>query len=126
MNNRGQSLILFVLLVPVILLIMLMVYDIGAMVLLKNELDDINYLALDYGIDHLDDDNIDSELKELIIKNKKDINININIDNEKIYIVLSDKISNKLSLINKLDTFLIKSSYVGYMEDGKKVIKKDK
>jgi len=105
---------------------MLMVYDIGAMVLLKNELDDINYLALDYGIDHLDDDNIDSELKELIIKNKKDINININIDNEKIYIVLSDKISNKLSLINKLDTFLIKSSYVGYMEDGKKVIKKDK
>jgi len=124
MNNKGQSLILFVLLVPLIFLIILMVYDIGSIALLKNELDDINYLTLDYGIDHLDDENINSKLEEIIIKNKKVIDISINVDDEKIYIVLSDKINNKLSLINKLDAFLVKSSYVGYLEDGKKIIKR--
>lgn len=126
MNNKGQSLILFVLLVPVLFLVILMVYDIGTMVLLKNELDNINYLALDYGIDRIDDAFLNDKLKALIIKNKMDVNVDINIAENKIYIVLSDRIDNKLSLINKFDVFLVKSSYVGYMEGDKKVIKKNK
>ena len=126
MNNKGQSLILFVLLVPVIFLVLMMVYDIGSMVLLKNELNDINYMVIDYGIEHIGEENIEITLNELIVKNKNDVNVNIKIQEDKLYIDIIGKIDNKLSLFNKIDTFLVKSSYVGYMLDEKKIIKKNK
>ena len=124
MNSRGQSLILFVLLVPVMFLILMMVYDIGSMALLKNELDDINYMVLDYGLDHLSEEGIDSKLEKIIVKNKQDINASVSIVEDKIYVILDDNINNKLSIINKITS--VKSSYIGYMEDDKKVIKKNK
>ena len=126
MNNKGQSLVLFVLLIPVVFLVLLMVYDIGSMVLLKNELNDINYMAVDYGIEHMDEENIDMVLSTLILKNKSDVSINIDVLDNKLYIDISDNIDNKLSLFSKLDVFLVKSSYVGYMDEGKKIIKKNK
>ena len=126
MNNKGQSLILFVLLIPIIFLILLMVYDIGSMVLLKDELNDINYMAMDYGVSHMEDENIDTTLTDLIIKNKHDASVKIEIIDSKLYIDISDNIDNKLSLFNKLDTFSVKSSYVGYMEENEKVIRKNK
>lgn len=126
MNSKGQSLVLFVLIIPIVLLLVLAVYDIGSMVLLKNELNDINRLVLYYGIDYVDDEDIYDKLTELISKNKSNIDgIDISVDDNKIYIVLEDRIDNKLSLINKIDVFKVKSSYVGYMEDGRKVIRKE-
>ena len=127
MNNRGQSLISFVLIVPIIMMILFMVYDIGAMVLLRERLDNINYVAIDYGLDKLDDLELNSKLDEMIKKNKDDIDIiNISISDGKIKIILEDKIDNKLSLINKFKVFNIKSSYIGYMENDKKIIRKDR
>ena len=127
MNNKGQSLISFVLIVPIILLILFMVYDIGNMVLLKGQLDNINYLVIDYGLDNLDDVDLNNKLTEMINKNKDDIDkIEININDGEIKILLEDKIENKLSLINKFDVLDIKSNYVGYIQDNKKIIRKDK
>lgn len=126
MNNKGQSLILFVLLIPVIFLILMMIYDIGSMVLLKNELNDINYMVMDYGVRHMEDENIVDTLHDLVIKNKHDANVTIQIDDNKLYVDINDNINNRLSLFNKMNTFLVKSSYVGYMEDDKKIIKKNK
>ena len=126
MNNKGQSLVLFVILIPIIFMVLWMVYDIGSMAVLKNELDDINYMAIDYGLNHLDDTSITTKVEELINKNKPDINIVVNLVDDKIYIVLSGHINNKLSLFNKGNAFLVKSSYVGYMEDDKGIIKKNR
>ena len=123
MNNRGQSLVTFVLIIPIILLILFMVYDIGNMVSLKIELDNINYIAMDYGVDKINTDNIRDKLKEIINKNKKDIdNISITIENDKLNIVLEDKLDNNISIIKNI--FTAKSSYTGYMEDNKKRITK--
>ena len=41
MNNKGQSLVLFVVVLPITLMILVLVYDVGRMSLLKNEL---NYI----------------------------------------------------------------------------------
>ena len=123
MNNKGQSLVSFILLIPIILLILFMVYDIGNMVLLKIELNNINYLVIDYGLDKINDSDIDNKLKEMINKNKNDIdNIEINIANDKINITLEDKLNNSVSLIKNV--VKIKSSYVGSIENGKKKIMK--
>ena len=127
MNNKGQSLISFVLIVPIILLILFMVYDIGNMVLLKEQLNNINYLVIDYGLDKIDSVDLSNELTEMINKHKEDIDkIEININDGKIKIFLEDKIENRLSLINKFDVLDIKSNYIGYIQDGKKIIRKDK
>ena len=127
MNSRGQSLISFVLVIPIILMILFMVYDIGSMILLSEKLDNINYMVIDYGLDKLNDNELDSKLNEMIKKNKDDINIiNISISEGRIKIILEDRLNNKLSLINKFKAFNVKSSYIGYMEEDKKIIRKDK
>ena len=71
MNNRGQSLIAFVLIIPIIIFLIFMVYDIGRMVLLKEELDNINYLTIDYGLEQIESDNLELKLHDMLIKKKK-------------------------------------------------------
>ena len=123
MNNRGQSLALLIMIFPIVFLLLTAVYDIGNMTLTKNELDSINYLAIEYGLDHLEDEDINDKINKLIIKNKKDIIINkIEITENNINIVLEDKIKT----ITKINILKIKSSYTGYIEDDKKIIEKDK
>lgn len=126
MNSRGQSLISFVLIIPIILMILFMVYDIGNMVLLREKLDNINYITIDYGLDKLEDNDLANKINEMIKKNKDDIDIiNIGISDGKIRIVLEDRLDNKLSLINKFKFFNVKSSYIGYIENDKKIIRRD-
>ena len=126
MNSRGQSLISFVLIIPIILMILFMVYDIGNMVLLREKLDNINYIVIDYGLDKLEDNDLANKINEMIKKNKDDIDIiNIGISDGKIRIVLEDRLDNKLSLINKFKAFNVKSSYIGYIENDKKIIRRD-
>lgn len=123
MNNKGQSLVLFVLLIPLILLILFMVYNIGQMTLLRHELDNINVIAINFAIDKIDDEFVINNTRELILKNKDDIdNIEINIDNNKIYISLEDNVSQNISLFKNI--FLVKSSYVGYVDNDKRIIER--
>ena len=126
MNSKGQSLISFVLIIPIILMILFMVYDIGNMVLLREKLDNINYITIDYGLDKLEDNDLANKINEMIKKNKDDIDIiNISISDGKINIILEDRLDNKLSLINKFKIFNVKSSYIGYIENDKKIIRRD-
>lgn len=134
LNNRGQSLILFVIVLPVLLLILVLVIDIGRVISLKQELNNISEIVLDYGIDYLNNDvdnNVDSissienKLIEIIELNKDDIDeIDVRIDNNKINILLSDSVDGIFSSILDIDIFNIKSSYVGYMDNNKKRIER--
>ena len=124
MNNRGQSLVTFVLVLPILLLILLALYDIGNMVILKNELRNVSYIALDYGINNIDNPNMIEDMKALILKNKSDID-DVNVikdEDDKIHISFSDSVNTKISFSN---IFKIKVSYVGYIDDDKKVIERD-
>lgn len=125
MNNKGQSLVLFVILIPILFMILFMVYEVGRMALLKHELNDINYLVIDCVLDKTTNENNTDDIKELINKNKSDIdNIEVKIEDEKIYVTLEDSISTKVSLIKSSQIFKVKSSYVGYMKEDKKAIER--
>lgn len=125
MNNKGQSLVLFVILIPILFMILFMVYEVGRMALLKHELNDINYLVIDCVLDETTHENNTDDIKELINKNKNDIdNIEVKIEDEKIYVTLEDSISTKVSLIKSSQIFKVKSSYVGYMKEDKKAIER--
>ena len=124
MNNKGQSLVTFVLMLPIIILIVLVLYDIGNMVILKNELRNISYIALDYGITKFDSDSVVEDMEALILKNKSDIDhvFVTRTDDGKIHVSLYDSINTKISFSN---VFKIRLSYVGYTENDKKIIERD-
>lgn len=125
LNNKGQSLILFVLFIPILLLVMVLVIDISKCINLKTELDNIINIVLDYGLDNLDNENLKDDLENLIKLNKNDIDsIKIKIEDKKIYIWLEE--SNEEIFLGLVDISIIslKSSYVGYIENDEKRIER--
>ena len=125
MNNKGQSLVLFVVIIPIILLVIMAIVDIGKISLLKSSLDDINYMVIEYGLDNLDNPELTKKLEDTIKKNKSDIdNIEVNINNDKINIILIDDVD--LVLLKNSNIFSVKSNYIGYIKNDKKIIERNK
>ena len=125
LNNKGQSLVLFIVVLPVLLLILVLVIDIGRIIVLKQELDNINKIVLDYGLDNLDNENLNEEMIKLIKLNNDEIkDININLDENKIYLKISMDTDGMLSGLVNISMFDINSYYVGYIEDNNKRIER--
>lgn len=119
MNNKGQSLTAFILIIPIILLVLGLVVDIGLMGIEKRNLSNTLEDVIEYGLKNKDE----NKIKELLYKNIKEEDINkLNIkidDNITIDIeVKYDGIFNKI--IDSIDL-----KYVGYIENNKiKIIKR--
>ena len=125
LNNKGQSLILFVIVLPILLLVLILVLDLGKVIIKKNELNNINDIVMDFGLSNLDSDNLEEELVDLIMLNKDDIdNIDVNIVDDKIYITLNDKVNCVFASIVDISIFDINLSYVGYIDGDVKRIER--
>lgn len=125
LNNKGQSLILFIVILPILLLILVLVIDVGRIIVLKQELDNINKIVLDYGLDNIDMDDLNNKMVELVKLNNNEIDdININLEEDKLYIELNMDTGGMLSGLVDISIFDIKSSYVGYIKDDKKIIER--
>lgn len=127
LNNKGQSLVMFVMILPILLMIIMMVIDIGKMVQRREELDSVNYILVDYGLDNIEINNLEDKLKEILDKNDKSIDIvKINIDKEslEVEVILRDEVDLLILKDNKL--FRVKSDYVGSVVDNKKIIERNK
>lgn len=125
LNNKGQSLVMFVVILPVIIMILMMVVDIGKMVNLKSELDNINYIAISYGLDNISDDDIQDKIRKLIYKNKLGIDeVKIEIDNGEVDITLVDVVD--LTLLKESNILRVRSSYRGIISDEKKIIERNR
>lgn len=127
LNNKGQSLVMFVMILPILLMIIMMVIDIGKMVQRREELDSINYILVDYGLDNIEINNLEDKLREILDKNDKSIDIvKINIDKEslEVEVILRDEVDLLILKDNKL--FRVKSDYIGRVVDNKKIIERNK
>ena len=121
LNNKGQSLVLFILILPILLLVSILVFEIGNVYTSKSELDDINYLVIDYGLDHITETNLEEKLIELIKLNSNDLfYIGVNVEDSKINVTTKRKVKGILS--KSFDIFEVVSNYEGYMENEDKVI----
>ena len=119
MNNKGQTLVLFVLILPIIVFIMLLVIDVSNMFITKQELNNINKIVLNYGLDIIEEENIDRKLEELINKNVLNNEHTIRIDNGIIEVEIKKNIQ---GIVTKKKIYEVKSTYKGYIEEDKKVI----
>ena len=121
MNKKGQTLVIFVLILPVIILAIYTLINKGNMYYQKRILDNTIKSALNYGLDNIEDEQIESKIKNYIEKNIESENqIKIN---DKIITITStikiDKLSQKIGFEN------ITVTYTGYKENNKNILIKE-
>ena len=61
MNNKGQTLVLFLFIIPVILLIFMAFYQFGVMQLEKRQMLDALTSTIEYGLDYQENPKIEEE-----------------------------------------------------------------
>ena len=124
LNNKGQSLVLFVLIIPILLGIMVLVMDVGNVIYYKQDIDNINRLVIDYGLSHMDEENVLTDMKELAKLNNKDLSIEIVFNDMEFYVSSSYYVNGIFSSIFKMKGFNVKSKFKGYKEIDKNIIEK--
>ena len=93
LNNKGQSLVLFILLIPVMVLVMVLVIDMGNLYCEKKEIDSIGYLVCDYGISNYYDDNILNDMVKLANLNDDKLSkISVDIENNVVDVIIYKKV----------------------------------
>lgn len=114
-DNKGQTLVFFVILLPIILFILIFVIELSNMNYQKNKLDNLAYTLVSYKLDNVSNENI----YKLMYENDKNVKgtiLGTSIELKKKYKPLFIKILK--------DDEYIKIKYKGYIENNKKVIKK--
>ena len=121
MNNRGQTLVLFILLLPIFLLILILVIDVSNIALCNIKLKNISKIATNYGLDNILEFDSNS-IYDIINKNDKDIDASVSLDNGIINLQVS---KNVIGIINRGKVYKVIVCYQGYLELDKKVIRGD-
>jgi len=127
MNNRGQTLIVFILLLPLIGLLLAFVINEGYVYIAKRALASDVKEAINYRFKLEEDDEvIYDKIQNYIYKNVDNISfLDIKIGNDYIKIITSINVKAELPMIIKRNSFLITVAYEGYISDDKVVIIKE-
>ena len=123
MNRKGQSLVLFVLLFPILLGIMALVIDVGNALVLKNHTDQV----IEMSVDLVMDDKISiNDMEQLLKMNLDGQDIKVVIDGDNIHVESSTYLDGIFSKLFDFHGFKIKSEYLGVVsKDNKTVLEKE-
>lgn len=126
-NNRGQVLIVFILLLPVFLMLSGLIIDTGYLYIEKRNMDNNVKDALKYGLNHLDIETsiLKNKIKRQIQNNIEDTSLlQINIDNSIIEIKTNKTRKSIFTVIFSKYEYEISAHYRGYLNNEKIVIRK--
>ena len=126
LNNKGQSLVIFIVMIPIFILLIILVYDIGNLAYEKQELDNINKIVIEYGLDNYNKLDVVDNMNSLAKNNNKEANYNIKYLDNEFYNESKYYIKSIFTKIINTDGYLAKSSYKGYINKDKYIIKKIK
>ena len=121
MNNRGQTLVLFVLLFPIFILILILIIDVANVALCNIKLKNISNIAIDYGLDNIETVNSDY-IEDIVNKNDNNIDSYFDIENGILKLRVSKNVT---GVINRGKIYKVIVCYEGYFEDDKKIIRSD-
>ena len=122
MNNKGQSLIAFILILPVIFVFITGLWEIANISYINSKIDEEIKSTLKYGLKHIEEDNIKEKIQTLLDKNiegQKEITIEEN----KILIKINYKYESFYSKLLKIKE--IDETYIGKKENDKIIIEKE-
>ena len=120
MNNKGQALVIFVIILPILLMVFTLIIDFGFLYIEKRNISNNVYDSVEYYLENIDDEDVLNKTKELLNKNIKDMKIDIKETDEYIKINVSKKRKSLYSIITH-DTN-INITYKGIKEN-KEIIK---
>lgn len=126
MNNKGQTLVIFVLIIPIILIVFSIVIDLGFLSIQKRHLSNSIKDGIKYGLRNIDNTNIKNEIEELLYQNidKDDIKkIVIDIKDNYIKIDVLARTNSLFGFINLIQNDIY-IPYVGHDINDKVVITK--
>ena len=126
LNNKGQSLAIFVIFVPVFIMMGTYVVDVSFAKYNERRLDNLNKQVINYGLKHIDEEPYDN-MVDLIYQNDSDIDfyeININNETKEISVTLSKSTKGFFGSIVGKEIYNEKSSLKGYIKDDKKILEK--
>ena len=126
LNNKGQSLAIFVIFVPVFIMMGTYVVDVSFAKYNERRLDNLNKQVINYGLKHIDEEPYDN-MVDLIYQNDSDIDfyeININNETKEISVTLSKSTKGFFGSIVGKEIYNEKSSLKGYIKDDKKIIER--
>ena len=116
MNNKGQVLVIFVILLPIFLIILALVIDLGLLSIEKRKINNNTYDAVEYYLESNDREKTIKLLKD----NLNDIEINISNNDEYIEINVVKEYKSLYTIISNDQEISI--TYKG-MKDSKEIIK---
>ena len=125
MNNKGQVLVAFILMIPIILLLTICIVDIGLESIEARRIDNTVRNSVKYGINNLDKKNVEATMKSLIMDNLKNVDdtiINVDVDNNYVKASVIVKYKGLINITNKT----IKSSYYANVNNEKIEINKER
>lgn len=119
MNNKGQVLVIFVIIIPVILLLLTLVVDLGLISIEKRKIDNNTKSATEYYLNNIDDEDVKEKTKVLLNDNLDDIQIIINDNKNNVEITVTKTYK---CVFGKILENEIKIKYIGN-KSTKKIIK---
>ncbi len=126
LGNKGQSLAIFVIFIPVFIMIGTLVVDVAFAKYNARKLDNITMEVIRYGLKHFDEEPYNN-MVDLIYQNDSDIDsykIDFNEEKNTINVNISKATKGFFGSIVGKDIYSLKSSYMGYLEDDKIIIEK--
>lgn len=118
-NNKGQVLIMFVIMLPIFLLILSLVVDLGLFRIANRKVSNNTYDAVEYYLGNIDDVDIKNKTIRLLESNLDDIDIKIIDNQENVEITVLMKYNGLYDIIYE-DNIIV--TYKGIKEN-KKIIK---
>ena len=123
MTNKGQSLVIFVLLMPIIFILITLTWELGNLSFTQAKYESEIKNIIKYGINNLEDPDIKSKLNNLLEANL-DGEKTLSIENNTIRINVKAEYKTIYRMIFK-DRFDLDITYFGYKENEKVIIKKE-
>jgi Flp pilus assembly protein TadG len=126
-DNKGQVLVAFILLIPVFLMLLALIVDVGFLYVEKRKTDNVIKDTINYGLDNLNlqEGTLQTKLTKLINSNLDDVQrLNIQIDTNSIEINITRNKQSIFSNVYKDASYKIVSDYVGNITDLVKDIRK--
>lgn len=117
MNNKGQTLVVFIIFIPVIILLMAFIVDTSLMYIAKSKLNDLSKTIIKEIYDIEDKNN---KVEELL--NVNEINYNnydIEINDNKVKLSIEEEIDSVFGSMIGNESYTIKSEVTGYKENDK-------
>lgn len=120
LNNKGQVLVLFIILIPVFLVLGAFIIDIGLISRENNHLENVSRMVIK---EVIDEDDKKEKIEKLMVKNKIDItNLEVQIEDNEIRIKNEIAIKSIFGNIVGIDKYKIKIDIRGFRENDKIMI----